>query len=479
MAHNVLSTCWEVTRMSTDQVILVVDDDSAMREMLVELLRDESYEVCEAASVDDALQLAGEREFDAVLSDIKMPGRSGLELLGEMRELRPATPVVLMTAFGSIDAAVDAMRAGATDYLTKPFEPEAVLLTLERTLDRRALEVENRRLRRAVDQTSRLGDLIGTSPAMREIFALIRRVAHNRSSVLITGDSGTGKEVVARAIHYHGNRAGQPFVPVNCTAIPEGLLESELFGHVRGAFTGAHTSKRGLFEEATGGTIFLDEIGDMSILLQSKLLRVLQDREIRPVGGNKTITVDVRIIAATNQDLGEAMEKGTFREDLYYRMNVIPIWIPPLRERPEDIPALANAFAERHSEGEVRSLSATAMQYLVSREWKGNGRELENAIERAMALSAEEVLEAEDFPAEPGAKAASPAVANLMMRATAQRRLTLDEVQELYTEEVLSLTGGNKVQAAKILGVDRKTLYRRAERNARRAEQREAKEAAK
>jgi DNA-binding NtrC family response regulator len=456
------------------QAILVVDDDAAMREMLAELLRDEGYAISEAASVDVALQLASEHEFDAVLSDIKMPGRSGLELLGEMRQLRPATPIVLMTAFGSIDAAVDAMRAGASDYLTKPFEPEAVLLTLERTLDRRALEVENRRLRRAVDQTSRLGDLIGTSPAMREIFALIRRVAHNRSSVLITGDSGTGKEVVARAIHYHGNRADKPFVPVNCTAIPEGLLESELFGHVRGAFTGAHTSKRGLFEEASGGTIFLDEIGDMSPLLQSKLLRVLQDREIRPVGGTKTTSVDVRIIAATNQDLAAAMEQGGFREDLFYRLNVIPLWIPPLRDRPEDIPALANAFVERHAEGQAQSLSASAMQYLVSCEWKGNGRELENAIERAIALSGGDVLEVEDFPADTGPQAGSPAVANVMLRAAAQRRLSLDELQELYTEEVLNLTSGNKVQAAKVLGVDRKTLYRRAERNARRAETKEA-----
>ena len=457
--------------MSNDQAILVVDDDSAMREMLAELLRDEGYSVSEADAVDSALQLATDHEFDAVLSDIKMPGRSGLELLGEMRQLRPATPVVLMTAFGSIDAAVDAMRAGATDYLTKPFEPEAVLLTLERTLDRRALELENRRLRRAVDQTSRLGDLIGNSPAMREIFALIRRVAHNRSSVLITGDSGTGKEVVARAIHYHGNRAEKAFVPVNCTAIPEGLLESELFGHVRGAFTGAHTSKRGLFEEAAGGTIFLDEIGDMSMLLQGKLLRVLQDREIRPVGGNKTSAVDVRIIAATNQDLAVAMEEGTFREDLYYRLNVIPLWIPPLRDRPEDIPALAKAFVERHCEGQPRSLSSEAIEYLSACEWKGNGRELENAIERAMALSADEVLEVSDFPTESGALSPTPSGPNHMFRAAAQQRLPLQQVQDLYIEEVLTMMGGNKVQSAKILGVDRKTLYRRAERNARRAQE--------
>jgi DNA-binding NtrC family response regulator len=456
--------------MSNDQAILVVDDDSAMREMLADLLREEGYSVTEAEAVDAALRLATEQEFDVVLSDIKMPGRSGLELLGEMRQLRPATPVVLMTAFGSIDAAVDAMRAGATDYLTKPFEPEAVLLTLERTLDRRALELENRRLRRAVDQTSRLGDLIGNSPAMREIFALIRRVAHNRSSVLITGDSGTGKEVVARAIHYHGNRADQPFVPVNCTAIPEGLLESELFGHVRGAFTGAHTSKRGLFEEAAGGTIFLDEIGDMSMLLQGKLLRVLQDREIRPVGGNKTIAVDVRIIAATNQDLAVAMEEGSFREDLYYRLNVIPLWIPPLRDRPEDIPALASAFVERHCEGRPRTLSREAIEYLSACEWKGNGRELENAIERAMALSGDDVLEVFDFPTESGALAPKASGPNYMFRAAAQQRLPLQEVQDLYIEEVLNLMGGNKVKSAKILGVDRKTLYRRAERNARRAQ---------
>jgi DNA-binding NtrC family response regulator len=305
--------------MKDTKSILVVDDDLAMRQMLAKLFKDKGYDVAEAASANEALDHARDTEHDAVLSDIRMPGKTGIELVGELRRIRPDTPVVLMTAFGSIDSAVGAMRAGAFDYITKPFEPDSVLFTLERALERRALEQENRRLRRAVDTTSKLGDLIGTSPAMRDIFAMIRKIAHNRSSVLITGESGTGKEVVARTIHYHGARAENPFVPVNCTAIPEGLLESELFGHVRGAFTGAHASKRGLFEHAAGGTIFLDEIGDMGLGLQSKLLRVLQDREIRPVGGNQSVQVDVRIIAATNKDLVKEMEQGRFREDLFYR----------------------------------------------------------------------------------------------------------------------------------------------------------------
>jgi two-component system NtrC family response regulator len=276
-----------------------------------------------------------------VLSDIRMPGKSGIEMVGDVKRLRPATPVILMTAFGSVASAVEAMRAGAFDYVTKPFEPEAVLFAVERAVERRALEEENRSLRRALERTASLGDLIGASPAMRDIAALIRKLAHTRSSVLITGESGTGKEVVARTLHFHGSRAAEPFVPINCSAIPEGLLESELFGHVRGAFTGAHASKRGLFEQANGGTLFLDEIGDLGMGLQSKLLRVLQDREVRPVGGNSAVPVDVRIIAATNRDLEKEMADGRFREDLYYRLAVIPIHIPPLRERPEDVPALA------------------------------------------------------------------------------------------------------------------------------------------
>jgi DNA-binding NtrC family response regulator len=398
-----------------------------------------------------------------------MPGRSGIELVGEMRRLRPETPVVLMTAFGSIDSAVEAMRAGAFDYLTKPFEPEAVLFSIERALERRVLEEENRDLRRALDRTSSMGDLIGRSPVMRDIFALIRKVANSRSSVLITGESGTGKEVVARTLHYTGPRAAKPFIPINCTAIPEGLLESELFGHVRGAFTGAHTSKRGLFEKANGGTLFLDEIGDMGAGLQSKLLRVLQDREIRPVGGTSSVKVDVRIVAATNKDLEREIESGRFREDLFYRLNVIPIHIPPLRERPDDIPALVEAFLRKHDESGRRSLSQAAMQRLAACPWRGNARELENAIERALALCDSDVVEAEDLPLGVVAEEVPKVSDETYLESAAKRQLSLRDLEERYIDEVLRVTGGNKVRAAQILGIDRKTLYRRAER--RRAEE--------
>jgi DNA-binding NtrC family response regulator len=376
--------------------------------------------------------------------------------------------VVLMTAFGSIDSAVEAMRSGAFDYLTKPFEPEAVILAVERALAHRALTLENEQLRRAVDRSGSLGELIGKSPAMREIFALIKRIAHGRSSVLVTGESGTGKEVVARAIHFHGDRTEKPFVPINCTAIPEGLLESELFGHVRGAFTGAHASKRGLFEKADGGTLFLDEIGDMGLVLQGKLLRVLQDREIRAVGGTQSVRVDVRIIAATNRDLEAEIAAGRFREDLFYRLNVIPIHIPPLRERPEDVPALVEAFLRRHADGRRRFFAPEALERLLAHAWRGNARELENVIERALALSDAETLGPEDVPLPGGVTPEKPRGEDFLAGAAAHG-MTLHELSERYTEQVLHSTGGNKVQAARILGIDRKTLYRRAEREARTA----------
>jgi two-component system response regulator HydG len=452
--------------MSVHKNLLIVDDDGAMREMLVSLFEDHRYAVREASSANAALELARECEFDAVLSDIKMPGKSGIEMVGELRQVRPEMPVVLMTAFGSIDSAVEAMRAGALDYVTKPFEPEAVLLTIERAVERRVLEEENRALRRAVERTAGFGELIGQSPAMQEIFALIRKVAHGRSNVLITGESGTGKEVVARTLHFHGSRADKPFVPVNCTAIPEGLLESELFGHVRGAFTGASSSKRGLFEKANGGTLFLDEIGDMGPALQAKLLRVLQDREIRPVGGTEAKKVDVRIIAATHRDLLAEIEAGTFREDLYYRLNVVPIHIPPLRERPEDIPALVRGFIARHSDGRKRGITNAALERLALFPWKGNGRELENLVERALALSDADELDAQDLPlaVRDGGHEGLPQGA--VLADLAARELTLRELEDLYIDEVLRITKGNKVRATRLLGIDRKTLYRRLERRA-------------
>jgi DNA-binding NtrC family response regulator len=449
--------------------VLVVDDDLAMREMLVSLFREHGYRAEPVARADEALARLRDAEFDAVLSDIRMPGKSGIEMVGEVKQLRPATPVILMTAFGSMDSAVEAMRAGAFDYVTKPFEPEAVLFSLERAVERRALEEENRTLRRAVERTANLGDLIGSSPAMREISALIRKIAHSRSSVLITGESGTGKEVVARTIHFHGARAARPFVPINCAAIPEGLLESELFGHVRGAFTGAHATKRGLLEQAQGGTLFLDEIGDMGLGLQSKLLRVLQERELRPVGGTQSVRVDVRVIAATHRDLPKEIQEGRFREDLYYRLAVIPIHIPPLRERPEDVPALAEAFLRKHDEHGRHRLTPEALKRLVGQPWRGNARELENVIERAIALADSEEIGPDDLPIGNGAASPAEVSAEDLAQLGARRELTLRELEDLYIDAILRRTGGNKVRAAHLLGIDRKTLYRRAERRTRTA----------
>jgi two-component system response regulator PilR (NtrC family)/two-component system response regulator HydG len=456
--------------MSKHHRVLIVDDDAAMREMVVSLLGDQGFDAIGQKGADEAIGYVAEHDVDAVVSDIRMPGKTGLELVGEIHARRPGTPVILMTAFGSIDSAVEAMRAGAFDYVTKPFKRDELMLALERAFETRALEEENRQLRRAVDRSTSFGDLLGASPAMHEIFALIRKVADNRSSVLITGESGTGKEVVARTLHFAGRRKDRPFIPINCTAIPEGLLESELFGHVRGAFTGAHTSKRGLFEEANGGTLFLDEIGDMGPGLQSKLLRVLQDREIRPVGGNQAVKVDVRIVAATNKDLDKEMEAGRFRRDLFYRLNVIPIHIPPLRERPEDIRPLAEALLRRHAGDDTpRRLAEGALERLMACPWEGNARELENVLERALALASGDVLEADDLPLGGAPSGSEPDDGSALLRTAVAQRWTLHELGDRYIEAILAQTGGNKVRAAKILGINRRTLYRRGERARERA----------
>jgi DNA-binding NtrC family response regulator len=440
-----------------------VDDDRAMREMVVSLLAQEHMQAEAAESAAQAIERSSEETFDVVLSDIQMPGEDGRELVGALRALHPEVPVILMTAFGSIDSAVESMRAGAFDYITKPFKRSAVLAALARAFEHRKLQEENRRLRRAVDQTSSFGDLLGASPQMREIFALIRRISHSTSNVLILGESGTGKEVVARTLHFTSARAAQPFVPINCTAMPEGLLESELFGHARGAFTGAHVAKKGLFEEAHGGTLFLDEIGDMAIGLQSKLLRVLQDREIRPVGANRSVRVDVRIIAATNKNLKEEIEEGRFRQDLFYRLNVIPIQLPPLRERTEDIPLLAEHFMRKHAGERPRRISRGALERLRRLPWEGNARELENAIERALALSPEEEISADDLPslAVPGPD--QRGFEDSLLQMAVDKRMTLRELGDRYVDQILTLTAGNKVQAARILGINRRTLYRRGD----------------
>ncbi len=443
--------------------VLIVDDDPLVRETLEEMLEDHGLEAQTAPGGEEALTAAGSSDFDAVLCDIQMPGKDGVVLLPELRELRPTTPVILMTGYASIDSAVAAMRAGAFDYITKPFKNDAVMASLERAFAYRELEKENQRLRRAVDRTSSFGDLIGTSPAMREIFALIRKISGSSSNVLLTGESGTGKDVVARTIHFTGARALRPFVPINCTAMPEGLLESELFGHVRGAFTGAHATKRGLFEEADGGTLFLDEIGDMPPSLQSKMLRVLQDREIRPVGSTRTTKVDVRIIAATNKELRSEIDAGNFRQDLFYRLNVIPIRIPSLRERRDDIPLLAQAFLERHAGPDGPRLSQAAQDQLLRQRWEGNARELENAIERAIALAEGDEIQPEDLALATGPSAASADPGESFLEDCFQRRITLRELSDMYVDKVLREVHGRKLEAARILGLNRRTLYRREE----------------
>jgi two-component system response regulator HydG len=452
--------------MSPDKLhsVLIVDDDSAMRSTLCSMLDEENIESIPVSSAEEAMEFLRGRDVTAIISDIRMPGKSGIELLGEIRELRPSTPVILMTAFGRIDTAVEAMQLGAFHYITKPFKRKEALITLERAFEYRLLADENTMLRRAVaEQTSSCGDLLGESPAMREIFSVVRKVAINRSTVLITGESGTGKEVLARAIHFSSHRASEAFIPVNCSALPENLLESELFGHIRGAFTGAHIAKKGLFEEANDGTLFLDEIGDISPLMQAKLLRVLQDGEVRPVGATRSIRTDVRLIAATNRDLRKRIETGDFREDLYYRLSVIPIHIPPLRERPEDVRVLAEAFLRRHESDPRQRLTPAAIKKLEGAPWKGNGRELENAIERAITLADHLEIDADAFPFLDDEELTADLPQGNLFEDALEDLPKLQELEDRYIAEILKRTSGNKMHAARILGIDRRTLYRRYE----------------
>jgi len=447
--------------------VLVVDDEQEMCELLVDFLGRAGYEAEGARGGLEGLEKVRNGDFDVIVTDLRMRDGDGMDLLQGVRTDRPDVPVIIVTAFGSIDRAIEAMKAGAFYFVTKPFKMREMEALVAKAVDQRRLVLENRRLRREVGDRFGLQQMIGRSKAMREVFRLVELVADSMSNVLILGDSGTGKELVARAIHFGGRRAHGPFVPVNCSAIPEGLLESELFGHTRGAFTGAYTTRRGLFAEATGGTLFLDEIGDLGMALQAKLLRVLQDREVRPVGSSKASTVDCRVIAATHRDLKAAVREGTFREDLYYRLSVIPIRVPPLAERVEDIPMLVDHFLKQFATrtgSEPRRLTPRAMDALVRRPWEGNVRELENIVERLVVLTHADVIDEDDLPAH------APAEASFAPWPTTGPLPPLREVERRYILHVLVQTGGNKERAAKILGINRRTLYRQRDRWAERGE---------
>jgi two-component system response regulator AtoC len=440
--------------------IIVCDDDTSSRDLLARILSSAGHKVTALSDGREVLERLGGTDAppDLVVSDIRMGDVDGLALTDALRQRAPDTPVILVTAFGNIDGAMEAIRRGAFDYISKPYDVDGIKVVVARALEQRRLALENRSLRRDLREKYRLENVVGRSEAMLQVYKTAARVALTDATVLIQGESGTGKELVARAIHTASPRAQQPFVAVDCGAIAEGVLESELFGHARGAFTGAQATRRGLFEEANLGTLFLDEIGDVGPNLQARLLRALQEGTIRRVGTNEPIAVDVRVVAATNKDLEEEVKAGRFREDLIYRLNVVTIRIPPLRERREDIPLLAEHFAAKHGRAEGAAISAAARDLLVAYGWPGNVRELENVVARALALNPSGVILPEDLPDH--VRGARPAAAPPLAGVPAHDRPTLAELERRYAAQVLSETAGNKTRAAEILGIDRKTLYR-------------------
>ncbi len=437
--------------------ILVVDDEASARSGLEKLLRQSGYVVDTAKDGKDALAVAAEHPPEVVVTDLKMPEMDGMTLLAKLREYDRDLPVIVATAFGEVSSAVAAMRAGASDYLTKPIDFEALLVAIERARERRALRVEAENLRRQLRERDAEGlqGLIGASPAMQKVYRVARQVAASRATVLITGESGTGKGELARAIHALSPRAKQPFVSLHCAAVPEALLESEMFGHEKGSFTGADKRRIGRFEQAQGGTLFLDEIGEISPLVQTKLLRVLQERQLERVGGNDTISVDVRVVAATNRDLITEVHEGRFREDLYYRLNVVHLDMPPLRLRGSDVLVLANAFLRRFAEDNkkpVEELSEDARTKVLAHRWPGNVRELENAIERAVVLCEGSRIEADDLPFE----AAQPMKGPVRVPGS-----TMAEVERWAILATLEATGGSTAKAAELLDISVRTIQYR------------------
>jgi two-component system response regulator HydG len=440
-----------------------VDDDSSVCDFVEVSLRD-AHDVVTCTSPEAALELLGEQDFDVVLTDLNMRGLGGLELCERILGMRPRVPVLVVTGHASLDAAVGAIRVGAYDFILKPVDVKVLSCAVRRALQHGRLREEVRRLRQAVVASEAFGGILGKSPAMRRVFDLLGRIGDSDATVLITGESGTGKELVARAIHERSGRAKGPFLAINCAAVPPHLLESELFGHARGAFTDAKTARTGLFVQASGGTLFLDEIGEMPIEMQAKLLRALQERTVRPLGGTGDMPFDVRLVAATNRDLEAEIREKRFREDLYYRIHVVGVEVPALRERGSDALLLARHFVEKfatRSGRRVSGISAAVADKLLAYPWPGNVRELENCIERAVALTASDDLSLEDLPEK--VREYEPPHDSLSSHDPDQL-VTVDELERHYIERVLTLVAGNKSRAAQILGFDRRTLYRKMER---------------
>lgn len=442
--------------------ILVVDDEEIVCQSCDRILTEEGYEVQTRPSGREALQLLSEEPFDVVIVDLKMPGMSGMELLQAIKRDSPDIPVIMITGYSTVETAVEAMKSGAFDYLPKPFTPDEVAVVVKKALDSRSMLLENIYLRGELQTKYRFENIIGTSKKMQEVYRLIGKVAPTNSTVLITGESGTGKELIARAIHYNSLRKERQFVPVDCAVLSENLLESELFGHIKGSFTGAIVTKPGLFEVADGGSLFLDEIGNISLTMQSKLLRVIQEREFTPVGGTKPKKVNIRLVAATNQDLQEKIKEGTFREDLYYRLNIVPIHLPPLRERPEDIPLLAQHFLKKYCQEtgkDIKGISPPAMELLMHYSWPGNVRELENITERVVIMTDEEIILPRHLPF-PVQETPEGMTYNIPKTSEELRELkrqlrdkAVEQTERLFVLEALSRNDWNVTRSAKEVGM--------------------------
>ncbi|MFC1610079.1 sigma-54-dependent transcriptional regulator [Myxococcota bacterium] len=441
--------------------ILVVDDDASMGDVLKKGLGRSGFEVIWKASADDALEIVKDCDLNAIVTDMQLGGLSGLEFCQRVVENRPHLPVIVITAFGSMDTAIESIRSGAYDFITKPLDVDALALALKRAVKHQEMQQEILRLRKAVAKTKQFDEILGESAPMRQLYALLDRVADSDTNILITGETGTGKELVAKALHNRSQRSNANFVAVNCAAMPAHLLESEFFGHVKGAFTDAKSAHSGIFVQADGGTVFLDEIGELPLELQPKLLRALQERRVRPVGGNSEVEFHVRLITATNRDLDAAVEEKQFREDLLYRVNVIQVPLPPLRARGNDILLLAQKFTDRfatQSGRPVVGLTTSAAEKLLAYSWPGNVRELENCIERAVTLAELERIVVDDLPERIRAYRSSHVVVS---SDDPTEMATMHEVERRYITRVLGAVGGNRAQAARVLGFDRKTLYRK------------------